>query len=438
MSSPDERQHWLGSLERESWQLELLITGFAIFLLTGAYAYWTALERDLVLLYMSSRGFGSIEGLYHILRIGILALTGCLLVHVVLRGMWIAAIGLRSVSGEIDYGRLGYRPVFDRRLRRSIGRFDDYLTRLDRYCSVLFSFAFLLLFSIVGIGIYLTFTTLIGQLVNYLVYGEIFGPQSSAGNWTIWTLVGLGLVYAFDFTTMGLLKRSRWLARPYYWLYVPLGYLTLARFYRPLYYNLIDNRFGRRFAVAVPLIILVLVLFFSLHYSQYTYLPGQFQGGTTLISDDFYEDERTESSSRWRMTLDSRFVRNDYVQLFVPYIPIYDDELIELASPGLVPGRNPGVYLRGGFSLGGRNNAEADNRALLDAFAALYRLFVNDSLRAVAPRFHTRADREQAGLLYVIPVHDLPVGEHRLRLDKRELRQDSVLYQPGLSLYFYK
>ena len=76
---------------------------------------------------------------------------------------------------------------------------------------------------------------------------------------------------------------------------------------------------------------------------------------------------------------------------------------------------------------------------LLTAFTGLFRCYVDDSLRTdVQPRFHQHPTRGQAGLLYVIPVHDLPTGEHTLRMEQRRLRGDSLYWRPHPNVYFYR
>ena len=113
--------------EQESWQLELLISGFAIFLLIGGWEPIKDLEYNLVLAKDISPRANSLNLLYYVTRTAYLSLAACLIIHVVFRGLWIAAVGLRSVSGDIDYDSLRYRPRFINRLKNGIGTFDGYI-----------------------------------------------------------------------------------------------------------------------------------------------------------------------------------------------------------------------------------------------------------------------------------------------------------------------
>jgi len=242
-----------------------------------------------------------------------------------------------------------------------------------------------------------------------------------------------------DFISLGYLKRFRWLAKVYYVCYVVLGWITLARFYRPLYYNLIDNRFGRRLARLLPVIILIVVALSSVRYSRYAYVPGVIGDGSTFIENNSYDDAYDDKVMRsWRISLNSRYAQDNYIELFIPYIPVNDDRGLLLIDSTLQAARNTGMYLDGAFNIGTRNRAEVDHKAILAAFQQKYRVHVNDSLSTVYPRFFKHKDRKQYGLLYSIPVHRLPPGEHTLRVDQRLYRKDTVAYSTGRYVYFYK
>ncbi len=98
---------------------------------------------------------------YYVLRTAYVVLLICLIIHVLLRGVWIAAIGLRYVSGDIDYAKLRYQPRFTDWLAHHIGSFDDYIERLERYCSILFSVAFLIIFCFLSLVTYMLVTVVL-------------------------------------------------------------------------------------------------------------------------------------------------------------------------------------------------------------------------------------------------------------------------------------
>ena len=88
---------WLERLQQESWQLELLISGLALF---GIY------ESQDFLVEMNMYAKNNSEGIARmtqnlfigIFKVGWKIFFINLLIHVILRGLWIGAIGLRYVS----------------------------------------------------------------------------------------------------------------------------------------------------------------------------------------------------------------------------------------------------------------------------------------------------------------------------------------------------
>ena len=149
---------WLNKLQQESWQLELVISGFSIFLMLGAWQGLKGFARDIEL---ASHGLGNEDSL---LNIGYIVLLGAclfilinLVLHVLLRGIWISTIGLRYVSGDIDFDSLRLAPKFDRLLRRKVGSFDQYILKLENLCSVVFSFTFLIVFMLFSCGFLIMF-----------------------------------------------------------------------------------------------------------------------------------------------------------------------------------------------------------------------------------------------------------------------------------------
>lgn len=55
-----------------------------------------------------------------------------LIIHIVLRGLWIGALGLRYVSGEIDYDNLNYSDKFTNYLKKKVGSFDNYIWKVRK------------------------------------------------------------------------------------------------------------------------------------------------------------------------------------------------------------------------------------------------------------------------------------------------------------------
>jgi len=250
----------------------------------------------------------------------------------------------------------------------------------------------------------------------------------------------VGLIYFIDFASLGYFKRKRFTAKGYYYIYRFMGWITLARFYRPLYHNLIDQRFGRRLARFLPVFIIGSMFAVSLQIVKYQYFPFYMKDGTVWIDHYNYDDTSgTLQNQLGRVTINSKYPRQDYVEVFTPYRPHYQNKVLDRKFPDLNASQYPGIKFRGAVSIGQMYEPDTNYDSLLIAMESMFLLHLNDSLRAeVQPRFHFHVQRQQPGLLYMVPTHDLPTGEHAIRLDRQYMDGDSLAWQTGVNIYFYK
>ena len=153
--SQDQITQWLKKLERESWQLELLVSAFTIFLLIGASESFGSYLLELNYSYSFDNSLlGLIVFFLSLLLTSIQVLTAFLIIHLLLRGFWIGAIGLRSVQPSINYEKLNYSEFFLERLKKKVIGLDRLVVILDELCSVIFSLSFLIIFMIISFGLY--------------------------------------------------------------------------------------------------------------------------------------------------------------------------------------------------------------------------------------------------------------------------------------------
>ena len=212
----------LQKLQEESWQLELLISGFAIF------GLFTAIEP----IYDAMREAQNNQQLYVsvIYTIGFIScaiLIFNLMLHVLLRGLWIGALGLRYVSGDIDYEILNYSPKFTKYLKKKVGSFDKYIATLENYCSIIFAISFLLIFYVLAI----TFTIItIVLIANYVLDSDTLPGWISKGiGIPIMIFICVGMMLTFiDFITLGFLKKKKWISKIYFPIYWVFSFITLS------------------------------------------------------------------------------------------------------------------------------------------------------------------------------------------------------------------
>uniref|UniRef100_UPI003AA81D84 hypothetical protein n=1 Tax=Tenacibaculum sp. TaxID=1906242 RepID=UPI003AA81D84 len=140
-----------------------------------------------------------------------------MVIHVILRGLWIGAIGLRYVSNDIDYDVLDYNKRFTNYLKNKVGSFDEYIAKLENYCSILFAVTFLTLFYLISFFTILFIFIIAG---NFFIESTIFSQTlglTLLGLFSIFLLF-FSIIIFIDFITLGYLKKKEWTS----FLYMPI------------------------------------------------------------------------------------------------------------------------------------------------------------------------------------------------------------------------
>ena len=118
-------------------------------------------------------------------------------------------------------------------------------------------------------------------MVSIILIVVIFLENDFNGVWDdIFTFTGIGLILFtlfgmlltfIDFVTQGFLKRKKWTSKIYFPIYRVFNIITLSFLYRPLVYNFLDNKFGKRLSfILAPIYIGVLYL------TSYSYVDSNF------------------------------------------------------------------------------------------------------------------------------------------------------------------
>jgi len=426
---------WLEMLQQESWQLELLISGFAIFLLAAAYDDLDSLNYQLKILNTGSTYFGTLMLAFQVLMGAWYVLMINLVLHVLLRGLWISTIGLRYVSGEIDFELLNFAPRFEKFLKKRIVSFDWYIQRLEQLCSIVFAFTFLIIFVLISLGLYTIGIVILGIAISRVSQGEFNGWNGLLIPMIILYLLG-GVIYFVDFITLGWIKKRKFLSKIYYPIYRFFSMITFSAVYRPLYYNLIDNRFGRKVVLFLIPYLLILTLISSMRFEMQSYLPSQREN--LGLKNGIYDDSWDGSYLVSEASIGSKYVSNGYIELYLPYNGDNDDKVIELLCPDLEPAK------KGVFFLGSGNESRDQMKAeiALDCHQKRFKIYVDDSLMPdLGYRFFNHVKRKNTGLLTIIDVGYLKRGEHKLEVEAlyRETAAsgDTLVFRPSGMIPFW-
>lgn len=299
---------WLEKLQQESWQLELLISGLALF---GIWESKSVLYRiEYYVAVNSISEIDDIAGLFtSLLWASWYIFLLNLLIHIIIRGFWIGAIGLRYVSGDIDYQDLNYSERFTTFFKKRTGSFDEYIERLEKISSVLFSFTFLLFFMLLSFVLYIVVWIIIFSIIDYLF------PLQSGVTPVIHIAVGvlywlIGFIVLIDFFTLGAFKKisEKSISGFYFYIYRFYSAVSLSFIYRPLLLNFIDNKYTRRlFFLSIPYSIIFIGLT-TLGVNKFIYFPS-------FEERSLFHSEMVEETINWRYYDD---LRNDYHRSFDP------------------------------------------------------------------------------------------------------------------------
>ncbi len=359
-------------LQEDSWQMELLISGFAIFGLFHALdpiiieALRAQFEQNLT--------FVSVLFTVHFcIRI----LIFNLMVHVLMRGLWIGSLGMRYVFGDIDFDQLNYTVKFNNFLKRKVGTFDGFISKLENICSVLFAISFLLIFYVVSIFIILV----LGMSLN-----------ADIPDWSVYLmqivavlfLIGTFLTF-LDFITIGFLKKKKWLAKIYYPFYRVFSILTLSFLYRPLVYNLLDNKYGRRISMLLIPTYLAIYFLFQITYKSSNFITPETVGHSSSrvanMSNYIDEVQKNEKLFMGEFAIQSTVITEPFIRIIVPINKSIEDSLMTF-DPGLKP-RNDNRGLKLNFEItiaGAKTNHSVATEKYIKTFEKKFHFKIDTTL----------------------------------------------------------
>ncbi|HFA51951.1 MAG TPA: hypothetical protein ENJ95_23285 [Bacteroidetes bacterium] len=437
---------WLNKLQRESWELELVTSGFSIFLMLGALEALKSVRRDISIATQAFHsGDNPLSFVYIFLMGACFFILINLVVHVLLRGVWISTIGLRYVSSDIDFDSLRLAPKFDRLLRRKVGSFDQYILTLEKICSTVFAFTFLIVFMLLGFALYIGFMIFIGDYVLDSLLPSLPATTADIISDTFGaTLFVCGVLYFLDFLTLGFLKRIKWFSYIYMPIYRFMSFITVSPLYRPIYYNLIDNKFGRWVGYLLVPYVFIIIFLLSVKTHSHTWYPDK-PGANALLNND-YDDQLGEKALITSGSIPSKFVDNGFLQLFIAYMPKDDDKTLKHRCPGFEPFHEAGFGSDIQINLTKKSSMPRTNArdTALTCLSQLYEISIDDSLFSDVPfRFHRHANYREYGLAAMFDVAYLPRGEHLIEVKKwkkykSEDKQDSLALAPFFKIPFWK
>ncbi len=417
-------QELLDKLQQESWQLELIISGFAIFALFTVYP-------KITLALQVAQNDNEIP--YFVIML--IALIACsillfnLLVHVILRGLWIGALGLRYVSGDIDFESLNYHNRFTKYLKKKIVSFDKYVATLENYCSVLFAVSFLLIFYVISI----TMMILAIVAISILILDNDSLPKTPRIIIGVILLVffSFGAIFTFlDFITQGYLKKKNWLSKIYFPFYWVFSFVTLTFLYRPLVYNFLDDRFTKRLSFFLVPAYITILIFTSFKYKKSNYLHRPKNLSSTIYLDKREYDNLLTKEKDFvkRASIQSKVITDPFVKIFRVFDENVENNIYKY-HPSLKPkederGFKSGIHFSDGNNFSSKKR-DSLSKKYLAVFNSMYKVQI-DSINYKTDFLISKNKQNQIGFETYISTSKLIKGKHTLKLNRSKIKESDT------------
>ena len=320
--------------------------------------------------------------------------------HLLLRGVWVAFVGL---SYSYPKGVQKSKFKFKWRYRRFVEKENlpiDSVIYLERICSTIYAFSFLML--LIVLGAIITFSPILMFVV--VKDGSATGKEMLIPAFFTLTL----FLYLIDSILFGVFRRNKIIGMLYYPIYIFYHHITLARFYRNILYTFLANNSKWKIISLICFLFFIGVVDINVDSSSFSdsriYEP--FGANQKIVYSDY--EEYLDARSMIKLAcIPSEIINSKFLKVFIPYSKQYDIFLknfnsINLDSIKKVDSSNYNSHALS--SLSGNWELKIDTFPMFD-----YKVF-----------FSTHNITKQEGFIYYIDISSLPSGNHVLNIAARE------------------
>jgi len=253
----------------------------------------------------------------------------------------------------------------------------------------------------------------------------------------------LGMLLTFiDFVSLGMLKRNKWVARVYFPFYWVFSHLSLSFLYRPLLYNFLDNRFGKRLIILLTPIYIFLLVITGLEFRTSNYLNAELDSNSFTANNENYRDLIVDTEDLpAQMTIQSKVVRTPYVNVFIRYTESIEDRIIAF-NDSLKPVVDRRRLISNNFEFGSRDwfesirNKDSVRQMYLKTFNDIYS-FKIDSLKFQGDFVVATDNKEQITFESYLNIKELPEGRHLLQLMRKQKQKDTIVETGRVKIPFW-
>jgi hypothetical protein len=336
--------------------------------------------------------------------------------HFAMRAFWVAIVGLTSVfPQDINYQNLPrYSDSFKEKLKDYLGSLQDYVVKLDKFCSALLSLAFLIAMTLTGAcGAYMLIFMLLAflgllvpnfeayeELFYYLILSVLIVPAIIGGLATIPALKNKPFMANLHFKTYTIFSRLMFL-----FLSKPLqrvSFIFISNISRKTYYLAITF-------FSVAMVVLMPFAFKSRVIEKITKTRIFYTEDTPLyyIENDYYENLMNTNSPIIRAVIPSDVIRGNSLKVFIGYPKRLDKELKKICQELVLSD-----------TLSKEEKRKRTGQGHLACLGKFFIISVNDSLYKEEFLFSKHHITKELGLVTYLPTHNFNVGKNILKIQR--------------------
>jgi len=272
----------------------------------------------------------------------------------------------------------------------------------------------------------------------------IWMGDNEPGSLAFWVSIPLLVFLAFgmlltfiDFVTQGWLKRKKWTTKIYYPFYWVFKFLTLSFLYRPMIYNFLDIKFGRRLSYLIVPIYIAILLLTGIGYSTSNYIDADINSSALVANRKNYNNliEKKEDFV-FLASIPDKVITDPYLQVFVDYGGNVEDDVFYF-NKALKP-ENDKRGLHSPFTKGMVDERVRDS--LLSTYVStleeMYQFRVDSTLYETHLVL-TSNKRNQKGYESVLDLKGMARGKHMLEIKRKTHLADSVYHKKIISIPFW-
>jgi hypothetical protein len=410
------------SLFQLTRELELLISAglvLALLQLPGVFDEWW----NRTSIHLGGTAFGTAFTMYYVGKLISYGLIVAIAAHFLLRGFWVAIMGLRTVfPGSVQREKLDHGPIFEKFYDEKLLTLEQIEDRVDRVSASIFAFVFLFLFVFLMMSVWALVAWGLAFIAMRISGSERVVMPVMAAVFLVYLLPQWYASWADRKSKNGPVSPEveRRALRAMRFLYYP----TFNFVYAPVLFTL--SRAASRKKINALLVgflyAMVAVFMFSvftargiLRYDSYIYYPSSTRD--SQLRPIHYDDLRGEGEAATEPSIQSDFIEEPYLRLFMPYDAREDNERARVLCPDVKPLRDEGFFFASRGKL-----PTARMEQLGGCFDRLYEISIDGSpVQKPLFVFTRHQDGNVAGRLARIPVSTLKPGYHLLAVRHRKL-----------------